>query len=122
MRWRNDRAAATVGVAGLSDEDWIRHFARFEPLQGTLPGPLALRYHGHQFRNYNPEIGDGRGFLFAQVRDDRGRLLDLASKGFPISGRMAAALDGEYTLVCGAFSSEAERSRRSGAALIPPPL
>lgn len=31
--------------------------------------------------------------------------------------RMAAALDGEYDLVCGAFSSEAERSRRSGAAL-----
>ena len=31
--------------------------------------------------------------------------------------RMAASLDGEYTLVCGAFSSEAERSRRSGAAL-----
>lgn len=31
--------------------------------------------------------------------------------------RMAAALDGEIELVCGAFSSEPERSRRSGAAL-----
>ncbi|RYY45624.1 MAG: Gfo/Idh/MocA family oxidoreductase [Sphingomonadales bacterium] len=31
--------------------------------------------------------------------------------------RMAAALDGEYALVCGAFSSDAERSRRSGEAL-----
>lgn len=31
--------------------------------------------------------------------------------------RMAAALDGDYALVCGAFSSEAERSRRSGEAL-----
>lgn len=31
--------------------------------------------------------------------------------------RMAAALDGEYVLVCGAFSSEAERARRSGEAL-----
>ena len=31
--------------------------------------------------------------------------------------RMAAALDGEIELVCGAFSSDAERSRRSGAAL-----
>ena len=30
---------------------------------------------------YNPEIGDGRGFLFAQLRDDRGRLLDLGTKG-----------------------------------------
>jgi predicted dehydrogenase len=31
--------------------------------------------------------------------------------------RMAAALDGEIELVCGAFSSNAERSRRSGEAL-----
>ncbi len=31
--------------------------------------------------------------------------------------RMAAALDGEIELVCGAFSSDAERSARSGAAL-----
>lgn len=31
--------------------------------------------------------------------------------------RMAAALDGEIELVCGAFSTDAERSRRSGAAL-----
>ena len=31
--------------------------------------------------------------------------------------RMAAALDGEYELVCGAFSSDAGRNQRSGAAL-----
>jgi predicted dehydrogenase len=31
--------------------------------------------------------------------------------------RMAAALDGEIELVCGAFSADAERSQRSGAAL-----
>ncbi len=35
--------------------------------------------------------------------------------------RMAAALDGEIELVCGAFSSDADRSRRSGAALYLPP-
>jgi uncharacterized protein YdiU (UPF0061 family) len=46
-----------------------------------MPEPLALRYHGHQFRVYNPYIGDGRGFLFAQMRDGAGRLLDLATKG-----------------------------------------
>ena len=47
----------------------------------NLPQPLALRYHGHQFRVYNPDIGDGRGFTFAQLRDDPGRLLDLGTKG-----------------------------------------
>lgn len=30
---------------------------------------------------YNPEIGDGRGFTFAQLRDDKDRLLDLGTKG-----------------------------------------
>lgn len=81
LRFRNDRHAATVGLEGLGDEDWIRHFARFAPLPENLPEPLALRYHGHQFRVYNPDIGDGRGFLFAQLRDGRERLLDLGTKG-----------------------------------------
>ena len=81
LRWRNDRAAATVGLDTLTDAEWLRHFARFEPLPGNLPTPLALRYHGHQFRAYNPDLGDGRGFLHAQVRDERDRLLDLGTKG-----------------------------------------
>lgn len=81
LRFRNDRAAAEVGLDLLSDEQWIAHFGRFEPLPRGLQEPLALRYHGHQFRVYNPEIGDGRGFLFAQMTDDRGRLMDLGTKG-----------------------------------------
>ena len=81
LRFRNDRAAAQVGLDSLTDAAWIRHFGQFEPLPGSLPQPLALRYHGHQFRTYNPDLGDGRGFLFAQVRDDRGRLMDLGTKG-----------------------------------------
>jgi len=81
LRYRNDRAAAQVGLDTLSDAQWLEHFGRLEPLAGSLTEPLALRYHGHQFRSYNPDIGDGRGFLFAQMRDDRDRLLDLGTKG-----------------------------------------
>lgn len=81
LRFRNDRAAAEVGLDTLPDDEWIAHFGRFEPLPGSLPQPLALRYHGHQFRHYNPDIGDGRGFTFAQTLDDRGRLMDLGTKG-----------------------------------------
>lgn len=81
LRFRNDRAAAEVGLDALTDEEWLRHFGRFEPLPGSLTEPLALRYHGHQFRSYNPDIGDGRGFLFAQLRDENGRLMDLGTKG-----------------------------------------
>jgi serine/tyrosine/threonine adenylyltransferase len=81
LRFRNDRAAAEIGLAALSDDEWVRHFGCFEPLPGNLPQPLALRYHGHQFRVYNPDIGDGRGFLFAQLKDAKGRWLDLGTKG-----------------------------------------
>ena len=81
LRWRNDRAAATVGLDTLTEEEWIGHFGRLEPLPDNLSEPLALRYHGHQFRAYNPDIGDGRGFLFAQMRDASDRLVDLGTKG-----------------------------------------
>jgi uncharacterized protein YdiU (UPF0061 family) len=82
LRHRNQRAAGTVGLETLTDAEWIGHFGRFEPLPGNQPGPLAMRYHGHQFRTYNPDLGDGRGFLVAQLREaGADRLLDLATKG-----------------------------------------
>jgi uncharacterized protein YdiU (UPF0061 family) len=103
LRFRNDRAAATVGLDTLSDEEWVAHFGRFEPLPGNIDPPLAMRYHGHQFRSYNPELGDGRGFLFAQLRETplakgrTGRLLDLGTKG---SGQTpwSRTADGRLTL------------------------
>jgi uncharacterized protein YdiU (UPF0061 family) len=82
LRYRNDRAAATVGLDTLTDAEWIAHFGRFQPLPGNIDPPLSQRYHGHQFRVYNPELGDGRGFLFAQLREaGADRLLDLGTKG-----------------------------------------
>ncbi|HEY8592796.1 MAG TPA: YdiU family protein [Sphingomicrobium sp.] len=80
LRFANGRCAERIGFQ-LGEQEWTSHFCRFQPLPDNLERPLALRYHGHQFRVYNPEIGDGRGFLFAQLRDDRGRLLDLGTKG-----------------------------------------
>ncbi len=112
LRHRNDRAAAEVGLAELSDAEWIAHFGRFEPLPDQ-PGPIAMRYHGHQFRHYNPDLGDGRGFLAAQMREipgaqaasDRvasdsalsGRLLDLGTKGSGTTPWSRAG-DGRLTL------------------------
>ena len=98
LRHRNQRWAARVGLDTLTDDEWIAHFGRFEPLPGSFTEKLALRYHGHQFRTYNPELGDGRGFLFAQLYDlEDGRLLDLATKG---SGRTpwSRTADGRLTL------------------------
>jgi uncharacterized protein YdiU (UPF0061 family) len=82
LRHRDQRWAARIGLDDLTDTQWLRHFGRFEPLPGSLPQPLALRYHGHQFRSYNADLGDGRGFLFAQAYDlADGRLMDLGTKG-----------------------------------------
>jgi uncharacterized protein YdiU (UPF0061 family) len=58
---------------------------------------LALRYHGYQFGEYNPFLGDGRGFLYGQVRGVDGNLYDLGTKG---SGRTpySRSADGRLTL------------------------
>ncbi len=80
-RFRNARASKAVGLEDLSADAWSAAFCRFEPLPENQVQPLAMRYHGHQFRSYNPNLGDGRGFLFAQLRDQDGRLLDLGTKG-----------------------------------------
>jgi uncharacterized protein YdiU (UPF0061 family) len=97
LRFRNSRWAKAVGLDNLSDEQWIAHFGKFELLPDNLARPLALRYHGHQFRVYNPEIGDGRGFTFAQVRDGADRLLDLGTKGSGLTPYSRTA-DGRLTL------------------------
>ena len=100
-RFLNRRWAARVGLGDLDEARWAAHFCRFEPLPGNLERPLALRYHGHQFRVYNPDIGDGRGFLFAQLRDESDRLLDFGTKG---SGQTpySRTADGRLTLKGGA--------------------
>jgi len=82
LRFRNDFWAGRIGLASLDDQQWLDRFACFTPFEQNLPQPLAIRYHGHQFRSYNPELGDGRGFLFAQFEDVQdGRILDLGTKG-----------------------------------------
>eukprot|EP01037_Dinobryon_pediforme_P006368 gene6368-6435_t len=98
LRYRNAEWAARVGLDGLNDADWIRYFGMFEPLPGSFAQPLALRYHGHQFQHYNPDLGDGRGFLYAQLRDlEDGRLLDLGTKGSGTTPWSRAG-DGRLTL------------------------
>jgi serine/tyrosine/threonine adenylyltransferase len=80
LRWRNDDILAQLGLdpQAVSDEDFMEAFGRF----AGHPQPLlALRYHGYQFGEYNPALGDGRGFLYGQVRDTQGELYDFGTKG-----------------------------------------
>ncbi|MBF4206279.1 YdiU family protein [Pseudomonas donghuensis] len=43
--------------------------------------PRAMVYSGHQFGSYNPRLGDGRGLLLGEVRNDAGQSWDLHLKG-----------------------------------------
>lgn len=43
--------------------------------------PLAMAYAGHQFGHWAGQLGDGRGLLLAQCRDQHGQLMDLHLKG-----------------------------------------
>jgi uncharacterized protein YdiU (UPF0061 family) len=130
LRRRNQAWAARVGLDTLSEAEWAAHFAGFAPLPENMPEPLAMRYHGHQFRVYNPEIGDGRGFLFAQLRDDAGRLLDLGTKGsgqtpysrfgdgrLTLKGGVREVLAAEMLETLGVYTSKALSLFETGEAL-----
>ncbi|TVQ08090.1 MAG: YdiU family protein [Leptolyngbya sp. DLM2.Bin27] len=79
LRFRNDDVVRRLGLdpATVSDDNFVEAFGKF---QGREPF-LALRYHGYQFGEYNPHLGDGRGFLYGQVRGTDGTLYDFGTKG-----------------------------------------
>lgn len=79
LRFRNDSLLPKLGInpQGVSDAHFIDAFGRFQDREPLL----ALCYHGYQFGEYNSRLGDGRGFLYAQVRGSDGELYDLGTKG-----------------------------------------
>lgn len=79
LRFRNDDLLPQVGLSSQSvtDADFVEAFGRFETRQPLM----AMRYHGYQFGEYNPRLGDGRGFLYGQVRGTDGELYDFGTKG-----------------------------------------
>lgn len=95
LRFRNNLVLPNLGLApdSIADTHFIDAFGKF---QGVRPF-LALRYHGYQFGAYNPFLGDGRGFLYGQIRGLDNKLYDLGTKG---SGRTpySRSADGRLTL------------------------
>ena len=79
LRFRNDELLCQLGLdpAGVADDHLAAAYGRFEERTPLL----ALRYHGYQFGTYNSQLGDGRGFLYGQLRDRHGDLQDLGTKG-----------------------------------------
>jgi serine/tyrosine/threonine adenylyltransferase len=94
LRFRNDDLLTQLGLdpTHVTDEDFTEAFGKFT----SPPHPLlALRYHGYQFGEYNPGLGDGRGFLYGQVRGIDGELYDFGTKG---SGRTPYSRGGDGML------------------------
>ena len=67
------------------DTDSLNSPETLAVLSGNSPLPntqsLAMKYTGHQFGYYNPELGDGRGLLLAEVQTRTNGLWDLHLKG-----------------------------------------
>ena len=95
LRFRNDALLPKLNLASqaVTNEHFIEAFGQFQ----SVTPLLALRYHGYQFGEYNPYLGDGRGFLYGQVRGNDGQLYDFGTKG---SGRTpySRSADGRLTL------------------------
>jgi uncharacterized protein YdiU (UPF0061 family) len=79
LRFRNDDILQQLSLNSddIEDEHFIEAFGKFA---GREPF-LALRYHGYQFGEYNPFLGDGRGFLYGQVKGQDGEIYDFGTKG-----------------------------------------
>lgn len=75
----NHALAAELGVHSDHPEDWVGPCAGRELLEGMKP--LAMKYTGHQFGVYNPDLGDGRGLLLWETRAPDGRIWDWHLKG-----------------------------------------
>lgn len=69
---------------GLNPCDWtpsklVSAFTSDSLLEGL--DPLAMKYTGHQFGVYNPDLGDGRGLLLGEHLSPDGQRWDLHLKG-----------------------------------------
>lgn len=67
-----------IEEALLKSDELLSWLAGNAKLDGAEP--VAQKYTGHQFGHYNPELGDGRGLLLAEIEANSGRW-DIHVKG-----------------------------------------
>ncbi len=89
---------------GLDDQDAAALAALFSG--NALPEgaqPIAQAYAGHQFGQFNPQLGDGRALLIGEVIDIHGQRRDIAFKG---SGRTPFSRRGDGKAAVGPMLRE----------------
>jgi len=89
IAWNSD-LATELGITSGQDADKADIFSGNRIPDGAEP--LAQLYSGHQFGNYNPQLGDGRALLLGEVVDSAGRRRDIQLKG---SGRTPYSRGGD---------------------------
>jgi uncharacterized protein YdiU (UPF0061 family) len=75
----NDDLARVMGIATSDLPDLAAIFGGNSVPEGAAP--LAQLYAGHQFGNWNPQLGDGRAILLGEVVGTDGQRRDIQLKG-----------------------------------------
>ncbi|MCJ8335868.1 MAG: YdiU family protein [Epibacterium sp.] len=75
----NEPLAQSLGLSWAAGPERGEVFAGNQMPEGAEP--LAQLYSGHQFGQYNPQLGDGRAILLGEVIDHNGIRQDLQLKG-----------------------------------------
>src|SRR3954470_14278481 len=88
----NPDAARLIDLdpAEAAKPEFVQAFAGNARLPGS--DPVAMKYAGHQFGSYVPQLGDGRAILLGEVRNAAGERWDLHLKG---GGRTAFSRFGD---------------------------
>lgn len=78
---KNEKLASELGIplSHLDDEALFKQLFN-EDYTPSL-NSVAQKYGGHQFGQWNPQLGDGRGLLLGEIKTPTGNLVDLHLKG-----------------------------------------
>ncbi|MCU0934455.1 MAG: protein adenylyltransferase SelO family protein [Thiobacillaceae bacterium] len=90
-----------LGLEGQDDTALANLFSGNVLPEGAEP--IAQAYAGHQFGQFNPQLGDGRALLIGEVIDRAGRRRDIAFKG---SGRTPFSRRGDGKAAVGPMLRE----------------
>ncbi|MBM7035093.1 protein adenylyltransferase SelO [Vibrio ulleungensis] len=76
----NGELASQLGLPSTGPTGELQQFLLGE--LNTAEHPIvAMKYAGHQFGSYNPDLGDGRGMLLGELPDQHGTCFDIHLKG-----------------------------------------
>jgi uncharacterized protein YdiU (UPF0061 family) len=78
---RNELLAKELGIDIAELETPALLAALFGPDGALQKNSVAQKYGGHQFGQWNPHLGDGRGLLLGEIKSPTGAFSDIHLKG-----------------------------------------